>query len=78
MKFSSLFYLFCFFLFLLVVDVVRTDRHLEFYGDAKNMARMSDILAVYAWVDPTTGYCQGKMTVDLYTSLVIRCFFYNA
>lgn len=42
-----------------VVDVVRTDSHLEFYEDAKNMARMSDILAVYAWVDPATGYCQG-------------------
>lgn len=42
-----------------VVDVVRTDNHLEFYEDSKNMARMSDILAVYAWVDPATGYCQG-------------------
>lgn len=44
---------------LLVVDVVRTDSHLEFYEDRKNLARMSDILAVYAWVDPATGYCQG-------------------
>lgn len=44
---------------LLVVDVVRTDSHLEFYEDTKNLARMSDILAVYAWVDPATGYCQG-------------------
>ncbi|XP_024534015.1 small G protein signaling modulator 2 isoform X1 [Selaginella moellendorffii] len=43
----------------IVVDVVRTDRHLKFYEDSKNMARMSDILAVYAWVDPATGYCQG-------------------
>lgn len=34
-----------------VVDVVRTDNHLEFYENSKNMARMSDILAVYAWVD---------------------------
>lgn len=42
-----------------VVDVVRTDSQLEFYGDSKNMARMSDILAVYAWIDPATGYCQG-------------------
>ena len=42
-----------------VVDVVRTDSHLEFYEDPKNLARMSDILAVYAWVDPETGYCQG-------------------
>ena len=42
-----------------VVDVVRTDSHLDFYGESRNMARMSDILAVYAWVDPSTGYCQG-------------------
>lgn len=42
-----------------VVDVVRTDSHMEFYEDTKNLARMSDILAVYAWVDPATGYCQG-------------------
>ena len=39
--------------------MVRTDSHLEFYEDTKNLARMSDILAVYAWVDPATGYCQG-------------------
>lgn len=42
-----------------VVDVVRTDKQLEFYNDGRNSARMSDILAVYAWVDPATGYCQG-------------------
>ncbi|KAH9329670.1 hypothetical protein KI387_001778, partial [Taxus chinensis] len=53
----------------IVVDVVRTDRHLEFYGDAKNMARMSDILAVYAWVDPRTGYCQGMS--DLLSPFII-------
>ncbi|EFH54537.1 RabGAP/TBC domain-containing protein [Arabidopsis lyrata subsp. lyrata] len=43
----------------IVVDVVRTDSHLEFYEDPGNLGRMSDILAVYAWVDPATGYCQG-------------------
>lgn len=32
---------------------------------------MSDILAVYAWVDPATGYCQG-----LCSSLLI-CFLFN-
>ncbi|CAH9101435.1 unnamed protein product [Cuscuta europaea] len=53
----------------IVVDVVRTDSHLEFYGDAKNMARMSDILAVYAWVDPATGYCQGMS--DLLSPFVV-------
>ncbi|URE32527.1 TBC domain containing protein [Musa troglodytarum] len=53
----------------IVVDVVRTDSHLEFYGDPKNMARMSDILAVYAWVDPATGYCQGMS--DLLSPFVV-------
>ncbi|WOL14319.1 small G protein signaling modulator 1-like isoform X1 [Canna indica] len=53
----------------IVVDVVRTDNHLEFYGDSKNMARMSDILAVYAWVDPATGYCQGMS--DLLSPFVV-------
>ncbi|VFQ72488.1 unnamed protein product [Cuscuta campestris] len=53
----------------IVVDVVRTDSHLEFYGDAKNLARMSDILAVYAWVDPATGYCQGMS--DLLSPFIV-------
>ncbi|KAJ3683185.1 hypothetical protein LUZ60_013412 [Juncus effusus] len=47
----------------IVVDVVRTDSNLEFYEDSRNMARMSDILAVYAWVDPSTGYCQGMSDI---------------
>jgi hypothetical protein len=46
-----------------VVDVVRTDKHLEFYSDTRNSARMSDVLAVYAWIDPATGYCQGTARV---------------
>ncbi|KAF5733906.1 small G protein signaling modulator 1 [Tripterygium wilfordii] len=53
----------------IVVDVVRTDSHLEFYEDMKNLARMSDILAVYAWVDPATGYCQGMS--DLLSPFVV-------
>ncbi|KAK1418963.1 hypothetical protein QVD17_28117 [Tagetes erecta] len=53
----------------IVVDVVRTDSHLEFYDDTKNLARMSDILAVYAWVDPATGYCQGMS--DLLSPFVV-------
>lgn len=63
-----------------VVDVVRTDGHLEFYEDTKNLARMSDILAVYAWVDPATGYCQGDpiilLVVPIYswTALDNFCF----
>ncbi|KAJ9701634.1 hypothetical protein PVL29_006836 [Vitis rotundifolia] len=53
----------------IVIDVVRTDSHLEFYEDPKNLARMSDILAVYAWVDPATGYCQGMS--DLLSPFVV-------
>jgi hypothetical protein len=53
----------------IVVDVVRTDKHLEFYNDGKNSARMSDILAVYAWVDPATGYCQGMS--DLLSPFIV-------
>ncbi|KAK9141196.1 hypothetical protein Scep_010877 [Stephania cephalantha] len=53
----------------IVVDVVRTDSHLEFYEDTKNVARMSDILAVYAWIDPATGYCQGMS--DLLSPFVV-------
>ncbi|EOA26649.1 hypothetical protein CARUB_v10022712mg [Capsella rubella] len=53
----------------IVVDVVRTDSHLEFYEDPGNLGRMSDILAVYAWVDPGTGYCQGMS--DLVSPFVV-------
>ncbi|XP_020531937.1 small G protein signaling modulator 1 isoform X2 [Amborella trichopoda] len=53
----------------IVVDVVRTDSHLDFYEDSRNVARMSDILAVYAWVDPATGYCQGMS--DLLSPFVV-------
>uniref|UniRef100_A0A1J3FXZ0 Small G protein signaling modulator 1 n=1 Tax=Noccaea caerulescens TaxID=107243 RepID=A0A1J3FXZ0_NOCCA len=53
----------------IVVDVVRTDSHLEFYEDPGNLGRMSDILAVYAWVDPSTGYCQGMS--DLVSPFVV-------
>ncbi|CAJ1955508.1 unnamed protein product [Sphenostylis stenocarpa] len=49
----------------IVVDVVRTDSHLEFYEDTRNLARMSDILAVYAWVDPATGPI--TLTLDVKT-----------
>ncbi|KAE8718323.1 hypothetical protein F3Y22_tig00110015pilonHSYRG00160 [Hibiscus syriacus] len=53
----------------IVVDVVRTDSHLDFYKDTRNLARMADILAVYAWVDPATGYCQGMS--DLLSPFVV-------
>ncbi|KAK8681282.1 hypothetical protein V6N13_053687 [Hibiscus sabdariffa] len=53
----------------IVVDVVRTDSHLQFYEDKRNVARMFDILAVYAWADPATGYCQGMS--DLLSPFVV-------
>ncbi|KAK4406269.1 GTPase-activating protein gyp7 [Sesamum angolense] len=37
--------------------IVRTDSHLEFYQDTKNLARMSDILAVYAWDNADAFWC---------------------
>jgi hypothetical protein len=59
-----------------VVDVVRTDKHLEFYNEGKNSARMSDILAVYAWVDPATGYCQGSKT-SLQKVVLLLCLSFS-
>ncbi|XP_021775553.1 TBC1 domain family member 15-like isoform X2 [Chenopodium quinoa] len=53
----------------IVIDVVRTNSHLEFYEDQKDLARMFDILAIYAWVDPETGYCQGMS--DLLSPFIV-------
>lgn len=53
----------------IVVDVVRTDRNLQFYDVTSNLARMADILAVYAWLDPEVGYCQGMS--DLLSPFVV-------
>lgn len=63
-------------LYFSVVDVVRTDNHLEFYEDTRNLARMSDILAVYAWVDPATGYCQGMYSFLFFVFLVSIYFIF--
>ncbi|KAL6314120.1 hypothetical protein AAG906_011859 [Vitis piasezkii] len=41
------------------LDVVRTDRTLVFYEKQENLAKLWDILAVYAWIDTDIGYCQG-------------------
>ncbi|XP_054811040.1 rab GTPase-activating protein 22-like [Prosopis cineraria] len=41
------------------LDVLRTDRTLVFYEKQENLAKLWDILAVYAWVDTDVGYCQG-------------------
>ncbi|XAR67476.1 hypothetical protein NMG60_11002249 [Bertholletia excelsa] len=41
------------------LDVVRTDRTLVFYEKQENLAKLWDVLAVYAWFDRDVGYCQG-------------------
>ncbi|XP_071730209.1 rab GTPase-activating protein 22-like [Rutidosis leptorrhynchoides] len=41
------------------LDVVRTDRTLVFYEKPENLAKLWDILAVYAWFDKDVGYGQG-------------------
>ncbi|KAG6755418.1 hypothetical protein POTOM_041240 [Populus tomentosa] len=41
------------------LDVHRTDRTLVFYEKQKNLSKLWDILAVYAWIDTDVGYCQG-------------------
>ncbi|XP_024536423.1 TBC1 domain family member 17-like [Selaginella moellendorffii] len=51
------------------LDVVRTDRVLEFYEDPKNLGKLWDILAVYAWIDEEVGYCQGMS--DLCSPMVL-------
>ncbi|KAJ8443778.1 hypothetical protein Cgig2_029683 [Carnegiea gigantea] len=40
------------------LDVKRTDRALVFYEKQENLAKLWDILAVYAWIDDDVGYCQ--------------------
>ncbi|KAI5059129.1 hypothetical protein GOP47_0025448 [Adiantum capillus-veneris] len=51
------------------LDVVRTDRTLEFYEKPSNLAKLWDILAVYSWLDPDIGYCQGMS--DLCSPMVV-------
>ncbi|KAI3753894.1 hypothetical protein L2E82_25959 [Cichorium intybus] len=41
------------------LDVIRTDRTLMFYEKQENLAKLWDILAVYAWFDKDVGYGQG-------------------
>lgn len=42
------------------LDVVRTDRMLQYYASQQHMSKLWDILAVYCWLDPAIGYCQGE------------------
>ncbi|XP_078436557.1 rab GTPase-activating protein 22-like [Wolffia australiana] len=51
------------------LDVVRTDRTLVFYENQKNLSKLWDILAVYAWIDKDIGYCQGMS--DLCSPMVV-------
>ncbi|KAL5702350.1 hypothetical protein ACHQM5_027578 [Ranunculus cassubicifolius] len=51
------------------LDVVRTDRALVFYESEANLAKLWDVLAVYAWIDKEIGYCQGMS--DLCSPLII-------
>lgn len=51
------------------LDVVRTDRMLQFYEKPSNLAKLWDILAIYAWIDPDIGYCQGMS--DLCSPMVV-------
>jgi hypothetical protein len=61
---------------LLVVglDVVRTDRALAFYESEKNLAKLWDILAVYAWVDNDISYVQGELFLTASLSIKINLF----
>ncbi|RWW41365.1 hypothetical protein BHE74_00053152, partial [Ensete ventricosum] len=51
------------------LDVVRTDRALQYYETPENQARLWDILAVYSWIDKEIGYCQGMS--DLCSPIII-------
>lgn len=52
-------------IFMLGLDVLRTDRTLVFYEKQENLSKLWDILAVYAWVDKDVGYCQGGSMVNI-------------
>jgi hypothetical protein len=56
------------------LDVVRTDRALAFYESEKNLAKLWDILAVYAWVDNDISYVQGELFLTASLSIKINLF----
>ncbi|KAK3145389.1 hypothetical protein QOZ80_3BG0252260 [Eleusine coracana subsp. coracana] len=51
------------------LDVLRTDRSMEFYEKKENLSKLWDILAVYAWIDKEVGYCQGMS--DLCSPMIV-------
>lgn len=48
-------------IWLVGLDVVRTDRSLVFYESETNQAKLWDVLAIYSWVDNDIGYVQGEL-----------------
>lgn len=54
------------------LDVNRTDRTLVYYESQENLARLWDILAVYAWIDKDIGYCQGMSDLCSPISIILE------
>ncbi|KAL6911328.1 hypothetical protein ACP4OV_000133 [Aristida adscensionis] len=54
------------------LDVNRTDRTLVYYESQENLARLWDILTVYAWVDKEIGYCQGMSDLCSPISIILE------
>lgn len=54
------------------LDVNRTDRTLVYYESQENLARLWDILTVYAWVDTDIGYCQGMSDLCSPISIILE------
>lgn len=54
------------------LDVNRTDRTLVYYESQENLARLWDILSVYAWVDNDIGYCQGMSDLCSPISIILE------
>lgn len=59
--------------FIVGLDVVRTDRTLVFYEKQENLSKLWDILAVYGWFDSDIGYCQGESQVNLFLDVCPHC-----
>lgn len=51
-------------MFMLGLDVKRTDRTLVYFEKQENLSKLWDILAVYSWFDKDVGYCQGQLLID--------------
>ncbi|PIA26744.1 hypothetical protein AQUCO_09000010v1 [Aquilegia coerulea] len=69
LKWTNFKMLFIQLIFMIGLDVVRTDRTLVFYEKQEHLLKLWDILAVYAWIDKDVGYCQGVS--DLCSPMII-------